>query len=165
MKFFAVATFVGLINAVALERHHHHQHQFVQTTGDYFEAKDIGTGPLDKKYERVLPAYLSGSDDDLFMKSVISSYASELKTEEGLPTGQFFMTEASTRAIASSVLSQHKGMKGAELESYLKTYFPRTWNHYDVNKTGYIAAEVTPLVMRFLASDQQLSLQWSPTAL
>ena len=161
MKFtLALAALVGLVsvNAVTLERHHHHN-SFVQTTGDFFEAKDIGTGPLDKKYERVLPAYLAGSDDDLFMKSVIMSYASEGKTEDGLPNGQFFMSEAATRAIASQVLSQHKALKGAELESYLKTYFPRTWAHYDVNKTGMVAAETTPLIMRFLASDQQLSLQ------
>jgi len=34
----------------------------------------------------------------------------------------------------------------------------RTWAYYDVNKAGMIGIEVMPVFMRFLASDQTLSL-------
>lgn len=91
---------------------------------------------------------------------MIMSYASEGKTEDDIPDGTFTMDEANTKAAAAAVLSQHKGLKGAELDSYLKTYFPRSWSHYDVNKIGRIGVETVPQFMRFLASDQQLSLAW-----
>jgi len=121
---------------------------------DYFKAKDIGTGSLDKKYERVPPAHFSGDGDDLFMKSMIMKYAMEGKTEEekdckdcepeGTPNGEFFMDEAATRAASAEVLGSHKGLSGADLKDYMKTYFPRTWAHFDVNKTGVLGVEVMP---------------------
>ena len=132
----------------------------VKINGDngYFFARDIGRGTLDKKYERVPPARFSADSDDLFMRSVIMKYAAEEKTEDGAPSGNFFLNEASTRALASEVLGTHKGLKGADLKEYLNTYFPRTWAHYDVNKTGFIGVEVAPQFMRFIASDQTLQL-------
>ena len=132
----------------------------VKINGDngYFFARDIGRGTLDKKYERVPPARFSADSDDLFMRSVIMKYAAEEKTEDGAPSGNFFLNEASTRALASEVLGTHKGLKGGDLKEYLNTYFPRTWAHYDVNKTGFIGVEVAPQFMRFIASDQTLQL-------
>jgi len=127
-------------------------------TSDYFFARDIGRGTLDKKYERVPPARFSADSDDLFMRSVIMKYAAEEKTGDGAPSGNFFLNEASTRALATEVLGTHKNLKGADLKEYVKTYFPRTWAHYDVNKTGYVGVEVAPQFMRFIASDQTLQL-------
>merc|ERR1712188_233492 len=125
---------------------------------DFFHAREIGTGSLDKKYERVPPENFSSDSDDLFMRSMIMKYAMEGKNEDESPNGAFFMDEASTRAAASEVLSSHKGLKGAELAEYMKTYFPRTWAHYDVNKAGHVGVEMMPQFMRFLASDQTLNL-------
>ena len=68
--------------------------EMVQTSGDFFEARENGTGPLDKKYERVAPENFSAGSDDLFMKSMIMNYAQEGKDGSGAPNGQFFMTEA-----------------------------------------------------------------------
>ena len=130
----------------------------VQTHGDFFYARDIGTGPLDKKYERKIPEQFATGADDLFMRSMISNYAREGKTEDGEPNGVFSLTEASTRAAAAEVLATHKKLSGAALKDYLAEYFPRTWAHYDVNKEGAIGVEVAPVFMRFLASDQQLQL-------
>jgi hypothetical protein len=63
------------------------------------------------------------------------------------------MTEAITRAACSEVLETHKGLKGAEKDAYLKTYFPRTWAHFDVNKEGRVEVGSMPAFMRFIASD------------
>ena len=125
---------------------------------DFFYARDIGTGPLDKKYERKIPEQFATGGDDLFMRSMIGNYAREAKNEDGEPTGVFSLTEASTRAAAAEVLATHKKLAGAGLKDYLTEYFPRTWAHYDVNKEGAIGVEVAPQFMRFLASDQQLQL-------
>merc|ERR1712194_370227 len=51
--------------------------EMVQTAGDFFEARENGTGHLDKKYERVAPEHFSTGSDDLFMKSMIMNYSQE----------------------------------------------------------------------------------------
>ena len=132
----------------------------VQTHGDFFYARDIGTGPLDKKYERKVPEQFATGNDDLFMRSMIQNYAREGKTDEDepQPNGVFSLTEASTRAAAAEVLATHKKLSGAALKDYLAEYFPRTWAHFDVNKEGAIGVEVAPQFMRFLASDNTLAL-------
>ena len=127
-------------------------------SGEFFEAREHGTGPLDKKYERVVPTNFADASDDLFMRSMIKTYALEGKNKDGSPNGQFFMDEATTRAAAGEVLETHKGLSGGAKADYLKTYFPRTWAHFDVNKTGKLGVETMPQFMRFLASDQTLSL-------
>ena len=116
----------------------------VTIRGDFFEARDNGTGPLDKKYERVLPPQFADSSDDLFMRSMIMNYAREGKNEDGSPNGVFTMTEAQTRGAAAEVLGTHKKLSGAALKTYLDTYFPRTWAHFDVNKAGMIGVESMP---------------------
>merc|ERR1712146_851602 len=57
----------------------------VDHSGEVFEAREIGTGPLDKKYERVPPEYFTAGSDDLFMKSMIMTYAVEHKNKDGTP--------------------------------------------------------------------------------
>ena len=89
---------------------------------------------------------------------MIKTYALEGKNKDGSPNGQFFMDEATTRAASWEVLETHKGLSGGAKADYLKTYFPRTWAHFDVNKTGKLGVETMPQFMRFLASDQTLSL-------
>ena len=61
---------------------------------DWFAARENGTGPLDKKYERVPPAHFAAGTDDLFMRSMIMNYALEGKDKDGAPTGVFVMNEA-----------------------------------------------------------------------
>jgi len=84
-------------------------------------------------YTRVVPERFSSDSDDLFIRSMISSYATE-------------------------VLATHKGLTGAAADAYLATYFAKAWGHFDVNKTGEIAVVRTPEFMRFLCSDQYMSL-------
>jgi hypothetical protein len=125
---------------------------------EYFHAG--ATGMLgEKEYTRVVPARFASDNDDIFMRSMILNFALELKTKEGLPTGQFFMNPSTARAAAEEVLSTHKELKGAALETYLKTYFDKAWGHFDVNRTGVIEVIKMPMFMRFLASDQYMSLQ------
>ena len=127
----------------------------VDHSGEFFAAGDIGHGTLDKTYERVNPVKF---EDDMFMKSMVMTYAFETKNKAGDPAGAFRMNEATTRAAAMEVLATHKGMAGPALDAYMKEYFPRTWLHFDVNHAGMIGVEDMPQFMRFLASDQTLNL-------
>ena len=63
------------------------------------------------------------------------------------------------KEASAEVLQNHKGLKGKDLNDYMGQYFARTWNHFDVNKTGLIEVLDTPAFMRYLASDQQLNLE------
>merc|ERR1719498_781518 len=110
-------------------------------------------------YERVTPARFSGDSDDIFMRSMIQNYALEQKTKPGAPSGKFWMNEAATRAAATEVLANIVHMKASDIPKYLDTYFAKAWGHFDVNRTGMVEVEKMPSFMRFLASDQYLSLQ------
>ena len=110
-------------------------------------------------YHRAIPAYFSGDGDDLFMRSMCKAYALEGKNKDGSPNGNFMMNEATTRAAASEVLETHKGLKGDEKKKYLDTYFARTFAHFDVTKGGKVEVIKMPQFMRFLASDQYMTLQ------
>jgi len=109
-------------------------------------------------YHRALPSYFSGDGDDLFMRSMCKVYALEGKNKDGSPNGNFMMDEATTRAAASEVLGTHKGLSGDAKKKYLDTYFPRTFAHFDVTKGGKIEVIKMPQFMRFLASDQYMTL-------
>merc|ERR1719498_2253016 len=114
-------------------------------------------------YERVTPARFSSDDDDIFMRSMIQNYAIDKncadKDDDPRPCGKFVMNEATMRAAASEVLCTHKGLCGGALQSYLDTYFAKACGHFDVNRTGEIEVIKSPQFMRFLASDQYMSLQ------
>ena len=172
MKFFAILALTGAISAK-----HHYPVNFVELS----ESSSSSTSASDEEnvaigdfipgqgagYERVIPTrFLDHSDTigqvDIFQRSMLENYATEGqqdKEDGGAPTGVFVMNEAQTKAASAEVLASHKGIKGGELSSYMETYFPRTWAHYDVNKSGVIGVETIPMFMRFLASDQTLNLQ------
>jgi hypothetical protein len=119
------------------------------------EHGQIGAG----EYERVVPARFAADSDDIFMRSMIKNYAMEEKTGDGTPSGHFWMNESITRAAAREVLETHKGLSGPKLDAYLDTYFGKAWGHFDVNRTGLVEVIKMPQLMRFLSSDQYMSLQ------
>ena len=116
-------------------------------------------GMLDKGYERAVTARFDADSDDIFMRSMIKTYALEKKNKDGSPSGAFIMNEAGARAAAMEVLQTHKGLSGGALDAYMQTYFPKAWRHFDVNVTGAIESIKMPQFMRFLASDQYMTLQ------
>ena len=116
-------------------------------------------GQVDGSYERNVTPRFAEDTDDIFMRSMIKTYANEKKNKDGSPSGNFIMTEGAARAAASEVLETHKGLTGAAKEAYLNTYFAKAWRHFDVNQGGSIEVIKMPQFMRFLASDQYMSLQ------
>ena len=105
-------------------------------------------------YARVTPERFASDDDDIFMRSMIETYALEAKDKDGAPTGKFWMDKLATKAAASEVLCTHKKICGGDLTTYLDSYFSKAWGHFDVNQTGYIEVIKMPQLVRFLASDQ-----------
>ena len=144
MKFtVAVATLLGVSQAVQIKD--------VYQPG---QSGMLGGG----EYNRVIPARFSADSDDIFMRSVLQNYAQEGMTKDGTPTGVFTLSESSARALAQEVLATHKNIRGAAQEQYLKTYWSKAWGHFDVNRTGSIPYLYAAGLMRFLMSDQYISL-------
>ena len=154
---FAVAALIGLVGAAELNKES-------DPVPKYYT-------PFDHEatyYERVTPARFSADTDDIFMRSMIEQYALEERTKvvehaDGLktggePSGKFWMNQASALAAAKEVLATHKGLSGKMLEDYVTTYFAKAWGHFDVNQTGFIEVIKMPQFMRFLCSDQYMSL-------
>ena len=92
------------------------------------------------------------------MRSMLNTYAQEGKNKDGSPNGVFTLDEAAARAASREVLATHKGLAGAALTNYMNTYFAKAWAHFDVNRGGRIEVIKMPQFMRFLASDQSMSL-------
>ena len=154
---FAVAALIGLVGAAELNKES-------DPVPKYYT-------PFDHEatyYERVTPARFSADTDDIFMRSMIEQYALEERTKvvehaDGLktggePSGKFWMNQASALAASKEVLATHKGLSGKMLEDYVNTYFAKAWGHFDVNQTGFIEVIKMPQFMRFLCSDQYMSL-------
>ena len=168
MKYFALAALLGAASAITLydldgnvayvQLDAEDCDEKIDLSGTFFTAgqhEQLGAGA----YERVLPVHFTADSDDLFMRSMYEQYALEAKTRCGAPSGHFWMNEATTRAAAAEVLNTHKGLSGDALDNYLNTYFAKAWGHFDVNRTGLVEVIKMPQFMRFLASDQYMSLQ------
>ena len=132
------------------EEEEDHSKEFFKAT----EHEMLGEGG----YHRVTTARFAADQDDIFMRSMIEQYALEGKNKDGSPNGQFWIDEAGARSASSEVLDTHRHLTGPARETYLKTYFPRTWAHFDVNRSGKVEAISMPQFMRFLCSDQQMFL-------
>jgi len=68
------------------------------------------------------------------------------------------MDEAGTRAASSEVLESNCKIQGKDKEEWINTYFAKSWGHFDVNRTGKIEVIKMPQFMRFLCSNQELTL-------
>ena len=117
-------------------------------------------------YERVIPPRFDAHTEqfgqvDIFQRSMLENYATEGekdKEDGGGPTGHFFLTKSQAKAAAIEALGTNKGMTPEALSAYLATYFDKAWGHFDVNQTGSIDSIRMAEFMRFLASDQYMSL-------
>ena len=117
-------------------------------------------------YERVIPPRFADHTEqfgqvDIFQRSMLENYATEGekdKEDGGGPTGHFFLTKSQAKAAAKEALATNKGLSGEALSAYLATYFDKAWGHFDVNQTGAIDSIRMAEFMRFLASDQYMSL-------
>merc|ERR1712078_832411 len=158
MRTIAIACLLGA--AVAI--------QAPKEVAPYNAWDSVKGGAADGKYERVITPHFSADADDIFMRSMITKYAVEERTDTdilpdgqkigGEPTGIFWITPKEAMWAAQEVMATHKGLKGAALDAYLTTYFQRAWDNFDVNKEGKIEVIKMPQFMRFLASDQYMSL-------
>merc|ERR1712032_120799 len=117
MKFTAIAALLGCSQAIVLwttkgqiAYEGPDDGEFLETTD--WHASESGTiGPYG--YERELPERFQNDDDDIFMRSMINTYAIETNSEKDedkkpVPSGHFIMDKASMKAAGLEVLCTHK---------------------------------------------------------
>jgi len=169
MKFTAIVALLGAVSAkttlftttgeIAYEQNDEDDVNLMIDDWHPGQSGTLGSG----EYARVTPARFAADSDDIFMRSMINNYAIDKNCagpdDAPAPCGKFTMNAITMRAAASEVLCTHKAICGAALQSYLSTYFDKAWGHFDVNKSGEIEVIKSPQFMRFLASDQYMSLQ------
>ena len=76
-----------------------------------WEAGESGSlGPFG--YERELPERFTNDDDDIFMRSMINTYATETNSagadEKPVPSGKFVMLKEAMKKAAGEVICTHK---------------------------------------------------------
>ena len=140
----------------------------IEKNPTYNAWESVKDGAADGKYERVITPNFSSDSDDIFMRSMIKTYAFEKRTpiEElddgskigGEPTGSFWMSKKDMWRASKEVLGTHKGLSGDALATYMDTYFDKAWSNFDVNGDGSVEVIKAPMFMRFLCSDQGMQL-------
>ena len=90
------------------------------------------------------------------MHSILSKYAVEQKLDAA-PTGNFYLDKAGMKSVASEVVGTHMGFKGKKKEKYLNEKFPALWAQADVNKDGFLQAQMGPVLLRRLLDSVELS--------
>ena len=124
----------------------------------FYAAGDQGMTPNGVEYVRVFPEQFNEDSNEHFMKKVIDQYALEKKNDKGQPSGKFFLGKKETMKLAQDVLGKAKKLQGKDMDAYMKQYFNRTFEHFDVNQTGLLDALDMSAFCKYIASDQSLDL-------
>ena len=167
---FILAAFIGLASVNAINKHNQqklYENMNVQLSDDvthggneYYSAGDQGMTPNGVEYVRTMPEQFNEDSDNKFMRKIIDEYALEQKTDKGQPSGIFKMDKKQTLNASKWLIAKVKKLEGKdkELDNYMKQYFQRTWEHFDVNEEGVLDALDMPAFMKYIASDQGIDL-------
>ena len=131
--------------------------------GDYFVDgyhEFPGTTNFAPAYNRTIPEHFTDKHvDDMFMNSMIGTYAKEGRTTEGAPNGKFYLDRDSGYRASEEVVATHLKKTGTELKDYLAHNFDEAWDYYDVNKENLIEADRMSTFFRYLCHDANLNIQ------
>ena len=97
--------------------------------------------------------------DDMFMNSMITNYAHEARSEDGKPTGKFYLDRDNAFKASEEVVATHMNLKGQALKDYLAYNFDDAWNFYDVNHDNKVEADRMTTFFRYLCKNAALNLQ------
>lgn len=108
-------------------------------------------------YMRDVPDRFEGAGDDKLMESLYKNYAFEGR-KNGLPDGHFWLDEANAKAVSTEVVGTHLGLKGGELNNYIKNNFPAVWQRFDVNEEGKVEIDRMPQFLRMICGNAEACL-------
>lgn len=130
----------------------------VDHSEESFLAEEIGMAPLGVEYNRIIPEQYNEESPNRFMYLILTKFALEGKNTDGTPNGNFFMDQKETKRAGKMIVEKYKKLEGKEEEDYMKQYFDRTWEYFDVNNDNRLDALDMPAFMKYLCSDQSIDL-------
>ena len=130
----------------------------VDHSEESFLAEEIGMAPLGVEYNRIIPEQYNEESPNRFMYLILTKFALEGKNADGTPNGNFFMDQKETKRAGKMIVEKYKKLEGKEEEDYMKQYFDRTWEYFDVNNDNRLDALDMPAFMKYLCSDQSIDL-------
>ena len=92
------------------------------------------------------------------MHKVIDEYALEGKKKNGDPSQVFKMDKAGSMRLGKEVIKRSKQLDDKKADEFMKQYFSRTFEHFDVNKEGMLDANDMTAFCKYLASDQGIDM-------
>ena len=92
------------------------------------------------------------------MNSMLTKYAVEESTNEGKPTGRFFLRYENALQASYEIVGTHLGLHGKEAQNYLNEYFDKTWKHFDTAGDGKVEVARMSGFFRFLCGNMQINL-------
>ena len=115
-------------------------------------------------YERKLPSNLDDVDltepVDTFLRKFIWNYAHEAVTA-GKSNGKFFVTKSQVKEVAAEVVETYLKKKGAEKKAFLKKYFNKAWDHFDVNREGTMNVTWVSNLLKYICRPVvDINLEW-----
>ena len=69
------------------------------------------------------------------------------------------MDRNNTLLVAKELVTEHKGLKGQDLEDYIHFNFDDLWEHFDVNQKGLVEIERMSQFYKMLLKDMTIDLQ------
>ena len=158
MKYFAIVALLGATSAINRFRPqgvtfiNEAENVQLQDDGEY-PAYMHGFGGY-HTYMRDIPDRFETESDDRLMHSMYNQYATEGQ-KNGLPDGNFWLTEADARRAALEVVGTHLHLKGKDAESYVQGLFPALWQRFDVNEEGKIEIDRAPVFLRQICGNAE----------
>ena len=160
MKLIALAALTAQVQSVTI--HPLYEWPVYKTPGSHFPSaydEFPGTQEGAPKYDREMPDNFDDlHKDDMFMNSMISSYAKEGRDKNGQKNGKFYLDHDSGEEAAKEILHTHLGLSGKALDNYMMENYDIAWKYYDVNDENLIEADRMTTFFRYLCKDANLNI-------
>ena len=124
------------------------------TMSNTSNAKDAGKLSGFSEHPKVKKMFdeFTGADNDDFIHMIIEDYSTKGQETAGNPGGLVltkFNGERATRRFIATALK----LEGENAERWISQNFRNSWNHFDVNKSGFIEENMLPSYFRSLLGD------------
>ena len=107
-------------------------------------------------YNREIPENFADGSDDLFMRSLIKTYAVEGREgEDG--NGSFYLKRDGAEGAAKEIVGTHFGWTGAKRDNFVNKKMNELWPKYDVLGEGFIDVAKGPTMLRSLLGEVEIS--------
>ena len=83
----------------------------------------------------------NGGDEADVIENIYDHYAKEAVTATGEKSGEKIVFKEDALKAGAEVIEAVKGVKGKELETYMKKHFDPAWANSDINNEGEISIE------------------------